>query len=52
MIISIWTFTGVYWIDPNGGCSVDSFLVHCDYEGDSCATCIDAKDWVSPCNLE
>jgi hypothetical protein len=37
--------TGLYWIDPNGGCSADGFQVHCDYEDGSCATCIDANEW-------
>ena len=37
---------GFYWIDPNGGCSMDAFQVHCGFEDGSCATCIDAKDWV------
>ena len=37
----------MYWIDPNGGCSADGFQVHCDYEDGSCATCINANEWVS-----
>jgi hypothetical protein len=37
--------SGTYWIDPNGGCSADAFQVDCDYEDNSCATCIDAKTW-------
>ena len=38
--------SGVYWIDPNGGCRADSFQVQCDYEDGSCATCIDVNNWV------
>jgi hypothetical protein len=47
--------SGVYWIDPNGGCSADGFQVHCDYEDGSCATCIDAEEWtdsLQPTNIE
>ena len=43
---STWN-TGTYWIDPNGGCSADAFQVDCDYEDNGCATCIDAKTWVT-----
>ena len=39
--------TGFYWIDPNGGCLMDAFQVHCGFEDGGCATCIDAKEWVS-----
>ncbi len=39
--------TGVYWIDPNGGCNMDSFQVECDFEDGKCATCIDTAKMVS-----
>ncbi len=37
---------GVYYIDPNGASPSDSFQVMCDFEEDSCSTCIDATDMV------
>ena len=38
----MFTCTGLYWIDPNGGCEKDAVRVWCDFDDDSyCKTCIE-----------
>lgn len=39
-IIRLITFTGEYWLDPNGGTNEDAFQVHCNFAGYA-ETCIE-----------
>jgi hypothetical protein len=36
--------SGSYYIDPNGGSIGDEFQVMCDFEDDTCVTCIDPSE--------
>lgn len=38
MFLCVWFASGEYWIDPNQGCSGDSFKVYCNFTagGETC----------------
>jgi len=36
--------SGMYWLDPNRGCTSDAILVHCNFTEMDIITCVKAKD--------